>query len=269
MKKTDDDPLSFSGSFPVDRADESGPGERAVPSPWPGHATSQSRPNTPRIEQLSREWTLESIRVRYSYRFSWMGRPIIQYPQDVFAMQELLWRVQPDVVVECGIAHGGSLVFYASILQLLGGERKVIGVDVDIRDENRAAITAHPMSRNIALIQGSSIDPDTVQQVRAACGQGRRVLVVLDSNHTASHVLAEMRAYAPMVAVGSYLVVLDTIIQFIPEEDLNGRPWGAGNSPLTAVHQFLATDTRFEQDADFGQRHLITGAPGGFLRRKG
>jgi cephalosporin hydroxylase len=225
----------------------------------------ESKPNTPQLEALSREWLTESIRVKYSYRFEWMGRPIIQYPQDIVAMQELIWRIKPDCIVECGVAHGGSLVLYASLLELLGAG-KVIGVDVEIRPHNRVAIEAHPMFKRIELIEGSSIDTAIVARVHAAAAGAQRVLVVLDSNHTKDHVLGELRAYAPLVTRGSYIVVFDTIVEHIPPELIGPRPWGRGNSPLNAVHEFLQESQRFEIDRDFDNRYLISVSESGFLR---
>jgi cephalosporin hydroxylase len=226
---------------------------------------NESKPNTPELERLTREWFNESVRLRYSYRFEWMGRPIIQYPQDIVAMQELIFRVKPDCIVECGVAHGGSLVLYASLLELLGAG-KVIGVDIEIRAHNRQAIEAHPMARRIQLIEGSSIDPAIVAQVHAAAAGAQRVLVVLDSNHTRDHVLGELRAYAPLVKPGSYVVVFDTVVEHLPPELIGARPWGPGNSPMNAVHAFLQETQRFEIDRDFDDRYLISVAPSGFLR---
>lgn len=226
----------------------------------------EPQPNTPRLEELTREWFLESTRVRYSYRFSWMGRPIIQYPQDIVAMQELIWRVQPDCIVECGIAHGGSLILYASFLQMLGGDGKVVGIDVDIRRHNREAILAHPMASRIEMIEGSSIDGATVARVNEAVKGRSRILVVLDSNHTHDHVLGELRAYAPLVKKDSYIVVFDTVVEHMPDEAFPDRPWRKGNSPMTAVDQFLSEQSRFQIDLDFDERYLISVAPRGFLR---
>jgi cephalosporin hydroxylase len=220
-----------------------------------------------RLQELTHEWFLESCRVKYSYRFTWMGRPIIQYPQDIVAMQELIWRVQPDLIIETGIAHGGSLILYASLLELLGGDRKVLGIDIDIREHNRVAIEAHPMFKRIEMIQGSSIDPAIIERVRAAAADRKCVMVVLDSNHTNDHVLAELRAYAALAAVGSYVVVFDTVVEDMPDEFFPDRPWRKGNSPKTAVHTFLAEDDRFEIDRDIEQRIAITVSPSGFLRR--
>jgi len=215
----------------------------------------------------ARQFLNESLRVKYSYNFSWMGRPVIQYPQDLAALQEIIWRVKPDVIIETGIAHGGSLVFSASMLELLGGEGKVIGVDVDIRAHNRAEIENHPMSKRIEMIEGSSIDEEVVRQVRERAGAYRQAMVILDSNHTADHVLEELRLYSPFVGPGSYLVVFDGIIEEMPEHVSEDRPWGPGNNPLTAVRQFLAGNRDFEVDRDIENQLLVTAAPSGYLRR--
>jgi cephalosporin hydroxylase len=218
------------------------------------------------MQALSRIWVREVGRYKYSYNFTWLGRPVIQYPQDLFALQELIWRTRPEVIVETGIAHGGSLVFHASMLELAGGAGCVIGVDIDIRAHNRRAIEQHPMAHRIQLIQGSSIDPAIVQRVYEAVGQSRRVLVVLDSNHTHDHVLAELHAYSPLVGAGSYLVVFDTLIEDLPAELSAERPWGPGNNPKTAVHAFLRTTDRFEVDERIDAQLLISVAPHGYLR---
>ena len=219
---------------------------------------------------------------KYSYNFHWMDRPIIQYPQDIVAMQELIWQVKPDIVVEIGIAHGGSLILSASILALLdlcdaatAGEmvdprnpkRRVIGVDIDIRAHNRAAIEAHPMANRITMIQGSSIDPAIVEQVKAEAEGAKTVLVCLDSNHTHEHVLAELRHYSPMVSVGSYCVVFDTVIENLPTEMFPDRPWGPGNNPMTAVDDYLVEQTGFEIDELMDAKLQISVAPRGYIKR--
>lgn len=206
-----------------------------------------------------------SIDAKYSYNFSWMGRPIIQYPQDMVAMQEILWRVQPDLIIETGIAHGGSLVFYASICELIG-RGEVLGIDIDIRAHNRTAIEAHPMARRIRMIEGSSTDAGVIAQV-ATEAAGKRTLVVLDSNHTHAHVLAELQAYAPLVSVGSYCVVFDTMIEDMPPGLYPDRPWDVGDNPKTAVKAYLAGNGDFTLDEDVEAKTLITVAPGGYLRR--
>jgi cephalosporin hydroxylase len=218
------------------------------------------------LKDLSRQWMLATFKHSYTYHFSWMGRPIIQFPQDVLALQEILWNVKPDLVVETGIAHGGSLVFHASMLELIGGGGRVVGVDIDIREPNRRAIESHPMSRRISMIQGSSTDPGTVQKVRDLAAGAGRILVVLDSNHTHEHVLAELRAYSPLVRAGSYVVVCDTSIEDAPAELFRDRPWGPGNNPKTAVREFLRTTDRFEVDRELEDKLLITVCPEGYLR---
>jgi cephalosporin hydroxylase len=225
------------------------------------------------LQALSRVWIRESSPHKYTYNFRWLGRPVIQFPQDLVAMQEVLWTVQPDLVIETGIAHGGSLIFSASMLELIaacGGpaDARVLGIDIDIRTHNREAIEAHPLARRIDMIQGSSVAPDIVAQVQAAAAGRQRVLVCLDSNHTHDHVLAELRAYAPLVTVGSYCVVFDTMIEDMPARMYtDDRPWRPGNSPKTAVHEFLAGGTGFEIDRAIEHKLLITVAPDGWLKR--
>lgn len=213
-----------------------------------------------------------SIAGRYSYNFSWLGRPIIQYPQDMVAMQELIWSIQPDLIIETGIAHGGSLIFSASMLELNAvcggpGDALVLGVDIDIRPHNRQAIEAHPLSRRIEMIQGSSVASDVVDQVRARAAGRRRILVCLDSNHTHDHALAELEAYAPLVSVGSCCVVFDTVVEDLPEELSSDRPWGPGNNPKTAVREYLRSHPEFEVDRQIERKLQITVAPEGYLRR--
>ena len=218
---------------------------------------------------------------KYSYNFAWLGRPIIQYPQDIVAMQELIWQVKPDLIIETGIAHGGSLIFSASMLAQLDiceaieagvsinpreSRRKVLGIDIDIRAHNRAAIEAHPMASRIQMIQGSSIAPDVITQVHAIAAEYPRVLVCLDSNHTHDHVLAELEVYAPLVSTGSYCVVFDTIIEDLPESMFPDRPWGPGNNPKTAVREYLKSHPEFEIDRSIQHKLLITVAPDGYLK---
>ena len=217
------------------------------------------------VQALSRIWLREITPHKYAYNFKWMGRPIIQLPQDMMAMQEILWDVKPDLVIEAGIAHGGSILYYASILELLG-HGEVIGIDVDIRAHNRAAIEAHPMSNRVRLIEGSSIAQEVIEKVRGLA-EGKRAVVVLDSNHTHDHVLAELLAYAPLVCVGGYCVVMDTLIEDMPDRFFDDRPWGHGNNPKTAVHQFLSSHPGFEIDNDIDHKLLISVAPDGYLRR--
>ena len=213
-----------------------------------------------------------SIAAKYSYNFSWLGRPIIQYPQDILATQELIWSVQPDLIIETGIAHGGSLIFSASMLELnaaCGGpaDARVVGVDIDIRAHNRAAIDAHPMSKRITMIQGSSIAPEVIEQVRAAAAGRRRVMVMLDSNHSHAHVLAELEAYAPLTSVGSYCIAFDSVVEDLPAGMIRDRPWGPGDNPKTAVHAYLATHPEFVIDKRIDHKLMISVAPDGYLKR--
>ena len=223
------------------------------------------------LKEFSRTWQHESAKYNYVYNFSWLGRPIIQLPQDVFAMQELIWTIQPDLIIETGIAHGGSLIFSASMLELnaaCGGpeDSEVLGIDIDIRAHNREAIEAHPMFKRISMIQGSSIAPEVIEQVRARAAGKRRVMVCLDSNHTHDHVLAELKAYAPLTSAGSYCVVFDTAIEEGPAQLFADRPWGPGNNPKTAVWEFLKTTDCFEIAQEISNKVLITVAPDGYLR---
>jgi cephalosporin hydroxylase len=213
-----------------------------------------------------------SLTPQYSYNFSWLGRPIIQYPQDMAAMQEIIWSVQPDLIIETGIAHGGSLIFSASMLELnaaCGGPQyaEVLGIDIDIRAHNREAIESHPMFKRISMIQGSSIAPEVIEQVRAKAAGKQRILVCLDSNHTHDHVLAELDAYAQLTSVGSYCVVFDTVVEDTADCCPSDRPWGKGNNPKTAVWEYLKTHPEFEIDKQIDHKLLISVAPDGYLKR--
>jgi cephalosporin hydroxylase len=218
-----------------------------------------------KLKGLARDFFNESAKHKYSYHFSWMGRPIIQLPQDMMAMQEIIWEVKPDLVIECGIAHGGSIIYYASLLELQG-HGDVLGIDLDIRPHNREAIESHPMSKRISMIEGSSIDLSIVEQVRKIAA-GKKVILVLDSNHTHEHVLEELRLYAPLVSVGSYCVVMDTVVEDMPPEFFPDRPWGPGDNPKTAVWAYLEESNSFEIDYQMQNKLLVTVAPDGYLRR--
>lgn len=231
---------------------------------------------------LSNIWIRESIRYNYAQNFSWLGRPIIQIPQDIYALQEIIWQVKPDLIIETGIAHGGSLIMSASMLALLdyceaagrgetlaprASKRLVIGVDIEIRPHNREAIEAHPMAHLIEMIEGSSVAPDVVDQVKTVAKGYKKILVSLDSNHTHNHVLSELESYAPLTSVGSYCVVWDTGIEDLPEEFYTNRPWGKGNNPKTAVYEYLKSTDCFEIDKLINHKLLITASPDGFLQR--
>jgi cephalosporin hydroxylase len=222
--------------------------------------------------ELTRQWFESANRHEYSYHFSWLSRPIIQYPQDIIAMQEIIWDVKPDLIIETGIAHGGSLIFSASMLALLEisgiiTNGKVLGIDIDIREHNRVEIEKHPLSNKIKMIQGSSVDQAIVKYVHDFARNYKNILVVLDSNHTHEHVLAELNSYAPLVSKGSYCVVFDTVIEDLPGDMFPDRPWGKGNNPKTAVWEYLKAHKEFEIDKNIENKLLITVAPDGYLMR--
>jgi len=227
------------------------------------------------LQEKSIDWLVHSCRHKYSYNFTWLGRPIIQYPQDIVALQELIWSVKPDLVVETGIAHGGSLILTASLLALLDlcegrqEPRRVLGVDIEIRPHNRDAIERHPLAARIRLLEGSSVAEEIVAQVREEAAKAQRVLVILDSNHTHEHVLQELEHYSPLVTPGSYCVVFDTVVEHMPAGFFPARPWGPGNNPKTAVHAFLQSPAGqgFAIDRGLQDKLLITVAPDGFLKR--
>ena len=234
------------------------------------------------LAALSIEWINYANAHKYSYHFEWQGRPIIQYPQDMVAMQELIWSVKPDLIIETGIAHGGSLIFSASMLALLDmtdaiegstvfdprkSRRKVLGIDIDIRPHNKQAIEAHAMASRIQMIQGSSIAPEIIEEVKQMARGYDRILVCLDSNHTHEHVLAELEAYAPLTSKDSYCVVFDTVIEDMPPDMFPDRSWGPGNNPKTAVREFLKSNKKFVIDKTIENKLLITVAPSGYLRR--
>lgn len=227
------------------------------------NATATSASDNSR--RITHEWIKAAAEYKYTYNFTWLGRSIIQFPQDIIAMQEIIWQIKPDIIIETGIAHGGSLIFYASMLELIGGEGRVLGIDIDIRDENRAEIESHPMFKRISMIEGSSTDSDVINKVLEHVESDNSVLVALDSNHTHDHVLQELNLYSPLVTKGSYLVVFDTIIEDMPGEFFSDRPWGQSNNPKTAVRLFLQTNDRFVIDKSIQDKLLITVAPDGYL----
>lgn len=218
------------------------------------------------ISTRTMQWICDTARYKYTYNFSWMGRPVIQFPQDLIAMQEIIWQVKPQLIIETGIAHGGSLVFYASMLELLGNEGMVLGIDIDIRSHNRTEIEKHPMFKRIQMIEGSSISKDVISQVYKISKDKTPILVVLDSMHTHLHVWEELKVYSPLVTKNSYLVVFDTIVEDMPEDSFPDRPWGKGNNPKTAVWDFLKSNERFEIDKEIEKKLLITAAPDGYLK---
>lgn len=216
--------------------------------------------------KLANEFTDKTIRSGYSYNFTWMGRPIIQYPQDMIAMQEIIWEVKPDLIIETGIAHGGSIIYYASILELIG-KGEVLGIDIDIREHNREEIEKHPMSKRINMIQGSAISGDIIEQIKPYTEGKKTVMVCLDSNHTHAHVLNELQLYSQFVTVGSYLVAFDTIVEDLPKDLYGNRPWSVGDNPKTAVFEFLKSNNDFVINKDIDNKILISVAPDGYLKR--
>ncbi len=220
------------------------------------------------LKQKSLDWMLASDKYKYSYNYTWMGRPIIKYPNDIVATQEIIWQVKPDLIIETGIAHGGSLILSASMLELLGGDRRVVGIDIDIRAHNRKEIESHPMYKRIDMIEGSSIDAQIVDQVKKLAKGRQKIMVFLDSLHTHDHVAAELECYAPMVSVGSYLVLPDTFIEYFPKGYYaHNRPWDVGNNPMTALREFMKKNNDFEIDQELNGKLQITEAFDGYLKR--
>ncbi len=220
------------------------------------------------LKKLSNKWMMESSLNEYSYHFRWLGLPIIQFPQDIIGLQEIIWKIKPDLIIETGIARGGSLIFSASMLQLIG-KGSVLGIDVDIRKENKKNILKHPLNKRIKMIEGSSIDKTVINKVNKIAKNKKNILVILDSNHTHDHVLSELKAYSRLVKKGSYVIVFDTIIEDVPykysKKLINGN-WNKKDNPKTAVHEFLKENKRFQIDYDIENKLLITVAPDGFLK---
>lgn len=233
------------------------------------------------LKYFTKKWMLESVKSNYSYHFEWLGRPIIQYPQDIIAMQQIIWKTKPDLIIETGIARGGSLIFYASLLKLIaecGGSRKakVIGVDIDIRKHNKKSILSHPISKNIEMIEGSSVDANIFKKIKKKTLRAKKIMVLLDSNHTEDHVFKELELYAPLVSVGSYLIVFDTLIENMPKNFYKNRHWNKGNNPMTAISKYINKigkssnnnkKLKFRLDEDIENSLLISVSPGGYFER--
>jgi cephalosporin hydroxylase len=218
------------------------------------------------LAQVSSQFASATIRAGYSYNFTWMGRPIIQYPQDMIAMQEIIWELKPDLIIETGIAHGGSIIYYASILELIG-KGEVLGIDIDIREYNRKEIENHPMSKRIHMLQGSAISDEIIEQVKPFAAGKKTIMVCLDSNHTHAHVLKELELYSPFVTVGSYLVAFDTIVEDLPADLYADRPWSVGDNPKTAVYEFLKNNDDFVINKEIDNKLLVSVAPDGYMKR--
>lgn len=223
--------------------------------------------NDEELKRKSLDWMLHADQYKYTYNYTWMGRPIIKFPSDILLMQEIIWDIKPDLIIETGIAHGGSIVFSASMLELLGGDREVVAVDIDIRQHNREKIEAHPMAKRIHMIEGSSTDPAVLDQIRERAQGKQCVMVALDSLHTHAHVLEEMRLYAPLVTVGSYMVLPDTFIEYFPKGYYSDRPWDVGNNPMTALRAFMQENNDFVIDTERCNKLLITEGFDGYLKR--
>jgi len=234
------------------------------------------------IHRTAHEFLRASTLPKYSYNFRWLDRPIIQYPQDIVAVQEIIWDVKPDLIIETGIAHGGSLIFSASMLAMLDyadavekgetlnpqlSKRKVLGIDIDLRDHNKQALESHSLSHLIQTISGSSIEKETIEQVRSISSSYKKILVCLDSNHTHDHVLQELEAYASLTSVDSYCIVFDSMIEDLPEELFPDRPWGPGNNPKTATHEWLKQNSDFVVDKKIENKLLISVVSDGYLKR--
>lgn len=218
------------------------------------------------LRKLALDFIMLSGKSNYSYNFDWLGIPIIQYPQDIVAMQEIVWKVKPDLIIETGIARGGSLIFYASILELIGNG-SVVGIDIDIRKHNRDAILKHPLSKRIIMFEGSSVELEIVKKVKQIAKNKKKILICLDSFHTFEHVLKELELYSPMVSLGSYIIVFDTIVEQMPENYFSNRPWGKGNNPSKSVELFLRRNKNFKIDKEIENKLVITVAPSGYLKR--
>lgn len=219
------------------------------------------------LKEIAHKFLMESMKKMYVYNFSWLGRPIIQYPQDIMAIQEIVWKVKPDLIIETGIAHGGSIIFSASMLELIGNDGIVVGIDIDIRKHNKTEIEQHPMFKRIKMIEGSSISLEVIEQVQEIAKNKNTILVILDSNHTHEHVLAELHAYANLVSNNSYCIILDTFVEDVPINFFENRPWNVGNNPKTAIWEFLKENDNFEIDKSIQNKLLITVASDGYLKK--
>ena len=218
-----------------------------------------------KLLQKSKNWVNHVFDYEYVYHFRWLGRPIIQLPQDMIAVQELIWETKPDLIIESGIARGGSLIFYASILELLGHGR-IIGIDIDIRKHNKKEIKSHKLFKRISMLEGSSTDNKIFQKVKNIAKNKKKIMVLLDSNHSEEHVTMELKKYSEFVKKGNYLIVFDTMMEDMDKHHFNNRPWDHGNNPRTAVWNFLKENKRFKIDKNIQEKLLITSCPDGYLK---
>jgi len=219
------------------------------------------------LKKKSLDWMIHADKYKYTYNFSWLGRPIIKFPSDIVLMQEIIWDIKPDLIIETGIAHGGSIIFSASMLELIGGDGQVVAVDIDIRKHNRDEIEQHPLYKRITMLEGSSVADDIIRKIENISKYKKTVMVFLDSLHTHEHVLKELEIYANFVTVGSYIVLPDTFIEFFPKGYYSNRPWDVGNNPMTALREFLSRNDNFIVDRDKSNKLMITEAFDGYLKR--
>jgi len=220
------------------------------------------------LRKSSLDWMMKADQYKYTYNFTWMGRPIIKYPADIIVQQELMWRLKPDLIIETGIAHGGSIIFSASMMEMMGIDGEVVGVDIDIREHNKTLIEEHPMFNRISMYQGSSVDKEIIEKVKQHARGKKTIMVILDSLHTHEHVLAELNAYAPLVTPGSYCILPDTFIEFFPKGYFSkDRPWDVGNNPYTAMKEFLSLNSNFHIDHDLSNKAVISETIEGYLKR--
>ena len=219
------------------------------------------------LKKKSLNWMIHADKYKFTYNFTWLGRPIIKFPNDIVFIQEIIWEVKPDLIIETGIAHGGSIIFSASMLELIGGDGQVVGVDIDIRKHNRMEIEKHPMYKRIIMFEGNSVSEEILSKIRKIAKNKKRVMVFLDSNHTHKHVLKELEFYAPLVTVGSYLILPDTFIEYFPKGYCSDRPWDVGNNPMTALREFLFKNDNFIIDKEKANKLMITEAFDGYLKR--
>ena len=217
------------------------------------------------LKKLTRQWFDTAFKHEYSYHFTWLGRPVIQFPQDLIGLQEIIWNIKPDLIIEMGIAHSGPIIFSASILELIG-KGDVLAVDVDIRKHNKTEIEKHPLFKRITMIEGSSIEKNTTKKVFEFAKDKKKIMLLLDSNHTHKHVSKELELYSPLVTKGSYVIVYDTMVEDMPKGFFKNRPWDKGNNPKTAVLEFLKKNNRFKIDKTFENKLLITSSPDGYLK---
>jgi len=220
------------------------------------------------LRKKSLEWMLHADKYKYTYNYSWMGRPIVKYPNDMLIQQELMWMLKPDLIIETGIAHGGSIIFSASMQKMMGIDGEVVGIDIDIRPHNRKLIEEHPMYKNITMFEGNSTDKNFIKKIEEHVTGKKTVMVILDSLHSHQHVYLELQLYSKFVTLGSYCILPDTFIEFFPKGYYSkNRPWDVGDNPYTAMKQFINETDEFEVDKSLTNKAMITETIDGYLKR--